>query len=104
VTTPQIGLEPDPEQIATVVLGCPVVAGLHGGQFGEAATYLPRRRVIGVRVTPTELRVHVTARYPATVSELDTQLRVALTPYLGGLPLMITIEDYAPPLPLKEQS
>jgi hypothetical protein len=97
VTTPGPDLEPDPEHIAALTLTCPLVAGLHGGRYGEAATYLPRRRVIGVRVAPTEIGVHVTARYPATISEVDAQVRVALTPYLAGLPLVVTIEDYAPP-------
>jgi hypothetical protein len=97
MTNPVPGLEPDPEQIGALTLTCALVEGLHGGEFGEAATYLPRRRVIGVRVTPTEVAVHVTARYPATISEVDTQLRAVLEPYLAGLPLMITVEDYAPP-------
>ncbi|MFD4183444.1 hypothetical protein ACFWPB_20405, partial [Rhodococcus sp. NPDC058514] len=34
--------------IADAVLAVPGVAGLHGGMFGEVATYLPGRRVLGV--------------------------------------------------------
>lgn len=97
MTTPGPDLEPDPEHIAALTLSCPLVVGLHGGQFGEAATYLPRRRVIGVRVTPTGIGVHVTARYPATIGEVDAQLRAALDPYLAGVPLTVTVEDYASP-------
>ncbi len=97
MTTSAFNAEPDADQIAAVASGCSLVAGMHGGRFGEAATYLPRRRVVGVRVTPTELDVHVGGRYPATVAEVDSQLRAALAPYRGDLPLSITIEDYAPP-------
>jgi hypothetical protein len=86
---------PDPERIAGVTAACPLVAGLNGGPLGGVATYLPRRRVTGVRVGPAGVDVHVTARYPATIREVDTQLRAALAPHLGGLPLAITVEDYA---------
>lgn len=84
------------DRIAAAVLACPLVAGLHGGQFGEVATYLPGRRVPGVRLSATEVAVHLVGRYPAPVAEIDQQVRAAVAPFLAGLPLMITIEDYAP--------
>jgi hypothetical protein len=87
---------PDPEHIAELVRACPLVADLHAGEFGEAATYLPHRRVTGVQLRPGEVGVHVTARYPASITEVDTQLRAALAGHLAGMALTITIEDYAP--------
>lgn len=82
--------------ITAAVLGCPSVMGLHGGRFGEVATYLPGRRVPGVRLAATEVAVHLVGLYPATVAEIDAQVRAAVAPHLAGLPLAITIEDYAP--------
>ena len=71
----------DPELIAAVVLGCPAVAALSGGPSGTAATYLPGRKVPGVRLTPTAVVVHVVARYGPPVGEVARQIRTAL----GGL-------------------
>ena len=88
---------PDPEHIAALVAQCPQVAGLHPGQFGEAATYLPHHRVIGVQLRPGEVGVHVTGRYPASITEVDTAVRAVLAGHLPGLALTITIEDYAAP-------
>ncbi len=85
------------DRIAAAVRGCPLVAGLHGGRFGEVATYLPGRRVPGVRLTAAEVAVHLVGRYPAAVAEIDRQVRAAVAPHLAGLPLMITIEDYTTP-------
>jgi hypothetical protein len=81
--------------VAEVVRSVPGVADLHTGSFGEVATYLPGRRVPGVRLTPTAVFVHLVGLYPATVAEIDGAVRAAVAPDLAGLPLMITIEDYS---------
>ena len=54
--------------IAAIVLTSPLVARLHWGQFGGAATYLPRRRVTGVRITPAEVFVHLVELATATTT------------------------------------
>ena len=100
VVTPVVGLS-QAELVAAAVLACPEVAGLHGGRFGEVATYLPGRRVIGVRITPTEVFVHVIARYRVTVNQIDTAVRVALVPHVGALPVTLTIEDLVADLPAR---
>jgi len=45
--------------IEQVVLKVPGVSALHGGLFGEVATYLPGRRVSGIRVRDDVSEVHV---------------------------------------------
>lgn len=89
----------DTDRIADAVLGCPGVAQLHGGRFGEVATYLPGRRVSGIRVDPTApaVEVHVVGRYPASVAEIDHQVRTALLPLLGGARVDVVVGDYAGP-------
>lgn len=47
------------DDVAALVLAVPGVVRLHGGMFGEAATYLPGRRVAGVSVTADSVDVHV---------------------------------------------
>ncbi|MGL5861474.1 MAG: hypothetical protein ACRCY9_09490, partial [Phycicoccus sp.] len=51
------------DRVAEAVLAVPGVAGLHGGTFGEVATYLPGRRVIGIRLNDVAAEVHVTVVY-----------------------------------------
>ncbi|GAA1076358.1 MULTISPECIES: hypothetical protein [Pseudonocardia] len=89
----------DTDRIADAVLGCPGVAQLHGGRFGEIATYLPGRRVSGIRVDPTApaVEVHVVGRYPASVAEIDRQVRTALLPVVGGARVDVVVGDYAGP-------
>ncbi|MGH3616193.1 MAG: hypothetical protein ACRDRK_27095 [Pseudonocardia sp.] len=100
VVTSAVGLA-YADLIAVAVLACPDVAGLHGGRFGEVATYLPGRQVTGVRITPTDVFVHVIARYPATVDQIDTAVRIALVPHVGALSVTLTIEDMVADLPAK---
>jgi hypothetical protein len=63
----------DVEAVAAAAQGCPLVAGLTGGRFGEIATYRPGRRILGVR-------------------EADGA-RATVAPYAGGLPISVFIED-----------
>jgi hypothetical protein len=94
-----VTLQPEPvpvidvDLVAVAVLACPLVAGLHGGTFGEVATYLPGRRVTGIRTTPTGLEIHVIARFPATAARLADQIRAAVAPWAGGLPVDVVLED-----------
>lgn len=83
----------DVDLIAAAVRACPLVADLHGGSFGEIATYLPGRRVTGVRATATALEVHVIGRFPAPALQLAAQVRAAVAPWSGGRPVDVALED-----------
>ena len=54
------------EQVAEAVRTVPGVHDLYGGLLGEVATYLPGRRVVGVRLTDEACAVHIvtTGRQP----------------------------------------
>lgn len=86
---------PDPDAISTVVLGCLDVLGLSGGQYGEVATYLPGRRVTGVRITDSQVSVHVVARYGPPLREVSARIHRMLGPLTGGLPVEVVIDDIA---------
>lgn len=79
--------------IAAAVVACPLVARLHGGRYGHVATYLPGRRVLGVRLTDTELAIHVAARYPSTMAAVAGQVRDAVADLADGLPIAVAIDD-----------
>lgn len=87
----------DPDLIAARVLACPGVAGLSAGPWGSAATYLPGRRVVGVRLSPTAVEVHLVARYGLSLGELAAQVRAALAGQVGARQVDIVVEDVAEP-------
>lgn len=96
---------PDPtvvplaEQIAALVTAHPAVAGLHGGIYGAVTTYLPGRRLTGVRVgegdEPVELAVvlHLDQPIPGVVGDL----RRGVSGLCGGAAVDITVADVAVP-------
>lgn len=86
---------PDPDLIAAAVRSCPGVARLHGGVFGEVATYLPGRRVVGVQVGEQRIAVHFVARLGQPVREVADGVRGAVAPLAQGMPVDVIIEDVA---------
>jgi uncharacterized alkaline shock family protein YloU len=85
--------EPDADAIATAALACAGVVGLHGGPRNEFAAYLPGRTVAGVRLADDHVEVHVVARYGSALQPLADEVRTAVTPLSGGLPVEIHIDD-----------
>lgn len=83
------------DQVGAVVLAVPGVAGLHGGVFGEAATYLPGRRVRGVRLQHDSTEVHLAVFYGSDVRVTAAAVRAALTGMVPT-PIHVTVEDIVP--------
>ena len=84
----------DAERVAQAVERVPTVARLSAGSTGaEVATYLPGRRVRGVRVADGTVEVHVVARWPAVLPEVGDAVRSAATPLVGGRAVEVVIDD-----------
>ncbi len=83
----------DLEAVAAAALGCPLIVELTGGRFGEVATYLPGRRVVGVRQVEGEVEVHVVAKWGAPLPEVAEVVRAAVAPHAGGLPVAVFVDD-----------
>lgn len=83
----------DVDAIAAAAHGCPLVAGLTGDRYGEVATYLPGRRVLGVREAGGTVEVHVVARWGTPLPELADVVRAAVAPFAGGLPVAVFVDD-----------
>ena len=81
------------EAVAAAVLCCRAVARLHGGPFNAISSYLPGRRVIGVALTPSGVTVGVVGRYPATVAEIASQVRAAVSTVVPGVAVTVVVED-----------
>lgn len=88
---------PDLDAVAGAAAGCPLVAGMSGGRFGEIATYLPGRRLVGVRLQGEELELHVVARWGTPLPEVADAVRRAVAPVAGGRPVTVYIEDIEVP-------
>ena len=89
----------DSTAIAECVEALPSVAGLSGGAFGEVATYLPGRRVVGVRATPDGVEVRIVARWGPPLPEVAEEVRRAVGPLAGGAPVLVAIDDIELPTP-----
>ncbi|MGA9870317.1 MAG: hypothetical protein WBQ44_04100 [Rhodococcus sp. (in: high G+C Gram-positive bacteria)] len=87
---------PDQVELADTVAAAAVsvsgVAGLHGGEFGEIATYLPGRKVVGIRIDDQLCEVHISAEYPTDLGGVAAGVRAAVQP-LMPVPVAVTIED-----------
>lgn len=88
---------PDLDAVAAAVVSCPAVAGMAGGLYGEVATYLPGRRLPGLRLAGDELEVHVTARWGTPLPAVADAVRDAVAPLVDGLPVAVYIDDIEVP-------
>lgn len=88
--TPTVEIEP--REVERTALAVDGVSALHGGPFGEIASYLPGGRVNGVRLTNERAEVHVVVADPATVLAVADAVRDAVETLLQR-PVDVTVED-----------
>jgi hypothetical protein len=84
---------PDVDAVAAATLQCAAVAGLHPGGTRFVSTYLPGRRVVGVRVDDDRVLVSVVLASGSSVKTLEKQVREALAPLVGGRPADVLVAD-----------
>lgn len=90
-------MSPDPDTVSRLTTDCPSVARMAGGAHGEIATYLPGRRVQGVRILEDRVEVHVVARWRASLPGVAEEVRRSLRPVVGVVPVEVYIDDIEPP-------
>lgn len=78
--------------VAAAARSVPGVTDLHSGTFGEVGTYLPGRRVAGVRLGAQITEVHVVVTMGAAVLETAAAVRRAVAP-LVDTPVDVYVED-----------
>jgi hypothetical protein len=89
----QASTAPDVDAIAAAMLACPAVAGLHEGGSRAVATYLPGRRVVGVRVEDQRVLVSVVLAAGSSVRRMETEVRDTLAPHVRGRRLDVHVAD-----------
>ncbi|MGW3467779.1 hypothetical protein ACWDKQ_04745 [Saccharopolyspora sp. NPDC000995] len=81
-------------ELAERVLAHPSVVRLHGGQFGEIASYLPGSKVVGVRLPEGgAAEIGVVLRLERPLPEILDEIRSALAELLDEVPVDITVSD-----------
>lgn len=73
------------------------VHGLYAGGAVEVATYLPGKRISGVRIRESEVEVHVVARWGTRLMDVAEEVRELVSPVTGDLPVSVFIDDVSPP-------
>jgi hypothetical protein len=87
----------DVDAVAAAVRSCPAVEDLDGGRLGGAATYLPGRRVPGIRIEGDRIEVHVRGVWGQPVGVLADQIRGVLATLNGGRLIDVVLTDVAEP-------
>jgi hypothetical protein len=82
------------DEIAALVLGVADVVRLHAGRFGEVATYLPGRRVTGVKLGDDLIEVHVVITGRVPVQQTAQAIHEAVATLIAT-PVHVFIEDLA---------
>jgi hypothetical protein len=80
------------ESVATIVSAHDGVARLAAGRFGEVATYLPGRRITGVRVSDDDVEVHIVARN-VPLPRLGRDVSAAVAAVAGPRRVTVFVDD-----------
>ena len=81
------------EAVADAALSCPGVVRLATGSPVEVATYLPGRRVHGVRFGDGVVEVHVVARPGAVLPDLARVIRQAVAAVVPSHAIDVYVDD-----------
>lgn len=83
----------DTDAVVAAVERLDVVDHLSGGDFGEVATYLPGRRVHGVRTSGDRIEVHVVLRLRPDLMAAAADVREAVRAVAEGADVDVFITD-----------
>jgi hypothetical protein len=97
-TSRAVGEPHTADRVRDSVLAVPGVADLHGGVLGEVGTYLPGRRVVGVRLLPDRTEVHLVLDTGTPLRETAERARTAVAAVRPG-PVDVVVEDVRAPVP-----
>jgi uncharacterized alkaline shock family protein YloU len=88
------------DRIAAAVRSVPGVAGLHPGMFGEVGTYLPGRRIPGIRIDDGTVRVHISVLFGEHLRDVAAAVRSAIAAQIPEAAVIdVTVEDVTDPRP-----
>lgn len=97
MTTDSVEHEPIADRIVEVVTAHPCVVRMDGGEFGVVATYLPGRKVLGVRDSEDTLEICVVLGMRRPVPDVVAELREKVREITGPVPVDVTVADVLGP-------
>jgi hypothetical protein len=83
----------DVDAVHDAVVACTGVAGLGTGLPGSSATYLPGRRVPGVRVSPNAVELEIRAAWDSSAPQIFAEIQQVLAIVAPGRRIDVTIAD-----------
>jgi uncharacterized alkaline shock family protein YloU len=84
------------ERVVAAVTAVPGVVAMHPGRFGEVATHLPGRRVVGVQLRADLVEVHVMLAWEADLLRTADAVRAAAVA-AAGRPVDVVVQDVLGP-------
>ena len=88
----------DVDAVALAVRACPAVHDVAPAGLATVTSYLPGRRVSGIRVDDDRVVVQVRSRWPATAKEVARQIRDATAQLVWPRRVDVDILDIYTPL------
>jgi hypothetical protein len=79
-------------QVADAALAVSGVLDLHGGMFGEVATYAPGTKITGIRIDADRGEVHLVTDLSRNLRTVAEEVR-SEAERIAGLPFVVTVED-----------
>ena len=92
---PQLVDGVDVDLVAEAVQACPGVHALDAGPYASITSYLPLRRVPGVRVDEEIVTVGVRVAWGTAIPALGRSIQTQLTPLIGGRRVDVIVVDLA---------
>jgi hypothetical protein len=90
----------DVDALATAVRSCHGVEDLDPGPLGSVvATYLPGRRVAGVRIATDRVTLQVKGTWGVPIRELATRIQDAVASLVGDRVVDVIVADLSEPAP-----
>jgi hypothetical protein len=83
----------DIDAVHRAVAACAGVSSVGSGSVAALTTYLPGRRVPGVRINPDSVELEIVAEWGSTAAGVSNEIRQALVGLTNGRPIDITIAD-----------
>ena len=87
----------DIDAVHAAVSNCPGVAGVGSGTLAALTTYLPGRRIPGIRINPESIELEIVANWDATAAAIGRHIRAAIAGLVSGRRVDITIADIVLP-------
>lgn len=87
----------DLDVVSAAVRACPGVDDLDGGAAGSVVSYLPGRRMPGLRVDDDRVTIQVRGHWGIPIADIGDEVVSAVTPLVAGRSIDIIVSDISTP-------